>query len=179
MKRAVVVSWKFKCFPQNKGISQAAKQPQCFSSGPVWPSCCHSGSQQPKAEQMPALPELQWAEGEGLVHPEPIYLYYCCTSAISQRENQQMCVIKNPWHAPRPLLSPLNQYHIPHKLLSRSMCPWLRCCGGTVSNNLSWIHHLYKLKSNQVLQMLGTVLMTTTTSLSIETEVQEKNPNIH
>lgn len=36
------------------------------------PSCCHSGSQQPKAEQTPHLSALQWAEGEVLVQPEPI-----------------------------------------------------------------------------------------------------------
>lgn len=85
-------------------------------------NCCRSGSQQPKAERTPHLPALQWAEGEGLVQPEPIYLCYCCSSAISQRENQQMCVtIKNPWHAPSPLLSPLNLYQIPHKLC-HSLC---------------------------------------------------------
>lgn len=121
MKRAVLVSWKSECFPENKGISQAAEQAQCFSSGPVWAQLCHSGSQQPKAEQPPHLPALQWAGGEALVQPEPISLCYCCSSAISLRENQQMCVTtKNPWNASKA--PPIPSEPVPNPTLTQALC---------------------------------------------------------
>lgn len=132
---------------------------------------------EPKAEQLPHLPPLQWAEGKGLVQPEPSYLCYCCSSAIIQRENQQICVtINNPWQAPSPLLSPLNLYQIPHKLC-HSLCIhdwglWRDCLHQFV---LDAPFTQAKIKS-RVTDACSCIMMTTTTSLSMETKVQEKKP---
>lgn len=111
-------------------------------------------------QSRPHLAALQWAEGEGLVQPEPIHLYCCCSSAISQWENQQMCVTtKNPWHAPSPLLSPLNLYQIPHRLCQNlCICDWDAVKGLPPSVCSGHIIY-YKLKSNEGLQMLGIVLL--------------------
>lgn len=146
------------------------------------PSCCHSGSQQPKAQQTPHLPVLQWAEGGGPVQPEPIFTI--AAALPSARERVSRCV----WPLRMPVMLLTLSYHLWTCTKSHTNSVTVCVTGLTSRTEMLWRHCLHqfdldtpfiqaKVKS-KVTGPWYCIMMTTTTSLSMETEVQEKNQDI-
>lgn len=168
LKRAILVM-KSECFPDNKGISQAAKQAQCFSSGPVWAQLL--------AQWLPAAQGTAVSGQRERAFPSLNQSIFTIAAALpSATERISRCV----WPLRIPGMPVALSYYLwtctkSHTnsvriCVSMTEMLWRDCCHQFLLDT-SFIQA--KVKS-RVTDAWYCIMMTTTTSLSMETEVQKK-----
>lgn len=182
MKRTALVTWKSKCFPEKKRHLPSDKTTSVFQFwASLSPAAATVAPSSPRhSRHLTCLCYSGQREGDlSSLNPSLLLLQLC-----HQPERVSRCV----WPLRMPVMLLTLSYHLWTCTKSHTNSVTVCVTGLTSRTEMLWRHCLHqfdldtpfiqaKVKS-KVTGPWYCIMMTTTTSLSMETEVQEKNQDI-